>query len=731
MASFFLSQTNSELPEPARPKRPRSSLACIRCRKKKVKCDFVQPTCNRCSAAGLPCSYATPPRRVDGHAFDQLGCHVQELKERMRKMQAELTLMKHSSPLAPPPSVVTPRQVATPQVTWKLSVSPAGLRVDTNLASVAELYHILLNGISQLNTNTAFEPVKHTHKIDEIEPAVLLPKPHLDHLMHTCYHSCFIPYQVIDKETFTRLYIDDVLDPLLTSSINAWMGNHGCIFHNIPHGNAAALGETYFANAREALKRNFDVSSPTAIQALLHLYMYQLNSERPDLAYLYIGLAMRMAQDLNLHRKECMATDERQREAYRRLWWSTYWLDLCAALESNRPTMVDDKECDIEFPSKLETEDDETGYRLNFCIQSIKLMRIRKDITRQLPAVQSGQSLLSAISRFERALSNWMNELPQAFQLSTEKSPSFRYDAMLILHVQYHTTWILLHKPLLAKEGQVASPVALLSLNICSKAANTITRLLSTQWVNWCQFIFVLEGVTSSVAIHQLNAISTETNIACLARRNLLLTADMLENSPVMHMDKVRQSVEGIKTFLKAHNLPTGISQVPLVSEDAVNHQSISCVVHPDAFDTQPKKHAAAPMVTQSSNTTGLGTMDDPSVLYNTLMGLTGAMDPLLMFDSTAPETFTQGMFTQGIAPAQFVAANNNNNNNMFPSPVFGEQSTGYPAQNANAFQQTILDPFLGQVDPATAAGFQAPSLQPDYSFLATRKRMREWDGSG
>ncbi|CAO3625599.1 unnamed protein product [Cunninghamella echinulata] len=47
-----------------RTKRPRSSLACIRCRKKKVKCDFVQPTCDCCVRAGLPCSYATPPRRV-------------------------------------------------------------------------------------------------------------------------------------------------------------------------------------------------------------------------------------------------------------------------------------------------------------------------------------------------------------------------------------------------------------------------------------------------------------------------------------------------------------------------------------------------------------------------------------------------------------------------------------------------------------------------------------------
>ncbi|CAO3587535.1 unnamed protein product [Absidia cylindrospora] len=98
MSSVFVSDNSGvqqqKASEPSRPKRPRFSLACIRCRKKKVKCDFVQPTCGRCAMANLPCSYATPPRRVDGPAFDQLGNHVEELKERMQKMQTELAKMK-------------------------------------------------------------------------------------------------------------------------------------------------------------------------------------------------------------------------------------------------------------------------------------------------------------------------------------------------------------------------------------------------------------------------------------------------------------------------------------------------------------------------------------------------------------------------------------------------------------------------------------------------------------
>ncbi|KAG1078732.1 hypothetical protein G6F42_024112 [Rhizopus arrhizus] len=96
---------------------------------------------------------------------------------------------------------------------------------------------------------------------------------------------------------------DEGLDPLLTNSINAWVSKHGCIYHNANGGNSqTTMGEVYFKNARQLLKKCFDISSPTTIHALLNLYMYQLSSERSSLAYLYIGLAIRMAQDLKFHK---------------------------------------------------------------------------------------------------------------------------------------------------------------------------------------------------------------------------------------------------------------------------------------------------------------------------------------------------------------------------------------------------------------------------------------------
>ncbi|KAI8989424.1 fungal-specific transcription factor domain-containing protein [Pilobolus umbonatus] len=718
MSSLFVPANNSpqqqKQPDQTKAKRPRSSLACIRCRKKKVKCDFVQPTCGRCGTAGLPCNYAAPPRRVDGHAFDQLGSHVEELKERMQKMQSELAMMKSNlHPFAPNstlsqddsntiPVMVTDSNgnnkdtnnnmaLATSSdqsVTWKLSLSPSGLRIDTNIASVADLYRILLNGISQLNINndsttTLFSPESTSRtehrpyqqssnkssnlnnypetnmtsiendkggrlwEIDDNEARRILqekqatedvlPKETLDNLMHSCYHTCFLAYQIVDKEAFMQQYMsENGLEPLLVNSINAWVSKHGCIYHNASHHQGTTMGEVYFKNARQLLKKCFDISSPTTIHALLNLYMYQLSSERSSLAYLYIGLAIRMAQDLKFHKKEHMPADLNQRETNKRLWWSAYWLDLCAALESNRPTMVDDKDCDLDYPTRLDHEDTETGYRIHFTVYSIKLMKIRKDITKHLPSEQSGQSLLSAISRLENALTNWLADLPQDLHFDDQssvfqKTGSFRDEACLILNIQYQTTWIMLHKFFLPKQDQTATPVALLSLNICTKSANLITRMLSiyASNLNWCQFFYAMDGIIASVTIHQVNALSSEKEVSCLAQRNLIITATVLKDSPLTYMVKVCEIIESIEGFLKKNELSSDLSKLPPVSEDSINQQSICSVFHPGVFESQQMLHhkqnsynsphhthksingSVSPSV-QSSHTVNSGIMNSP-----------------------------------------------------------------------------------------------------------------------
>ncbi|KAI8333439.1 hypothetical protein BC941DRAFT_323231, partial [Chlamydoabsidia padenii] len=39
------------------------TLACTVCRKKKVKCDGIQPSCSRCNTMGFSCQYSDPPKK--------------------------------------------------------------------------------------------------------------------------------------------------------------------------------------------------------------------------------------------------------------------------------------------------------------------------------------------------------------------------------------------------------------------------------------------------------------------------------------------------------------------------------------------------------------------------------------------------------------------------------------------------------------------------------------------
>ncbi|GAN08545.1 conserved hypothetical protein [Mucor ambiguus] len=544
-------------------------MQCIQCRRRKVKCDFTHPQCSRCAASGSPCAYADAPPRVDSQAFDHLGNHVAELHKRMKTTQSELSRMLSFSNLC------QSNHNSAATTTWTLSLTPSGIRINTNITNIHELYQILLQGITRLEINNRAwvnvpSIVNSGHSnVDAMSvvsgyPCLIkqeAPTDDLQLLVHSCYQSCFLPYQIVAHHEFLQKYHDpqSPQELLLVNSIHAWVAKHTSIYHGTLSSVATidVAGEGHFLEAKQLLRRCFTISNATTIHALLNLYMYQLSCERTTLAYLYIGLAIRMAEDLGLHKKDHTSLDLKQRETNKRLWWSVYWLDLCAALESNRPTTVDDKDCDIEYPTRLEDEDAETGYRIAFSVASIQLMKIRKIINKHLPSERkSGSCLLDAVAHLESRLKQWLQELPSYFSFATanKRGTAFCDEACLILNIQYHTTWIMLHKLFLKEQDIADSPVTLLSLDVCIRSANLITQLLQmyTKQPHWCHFYYCLDGVAESVYIHQ-KSVSCNTTDA-LAKQtaldHLATTIQILYESPLNYMQKVKGIIRQVRYLL-------------------------------------------------------------------------------------------------------------------------------------------------------------------------------------
>ncbi|OAD05310.1 fungal-specific transcription factor [Mucor lusitanicus CBS 277.49] len=471
---------------------------------------------------------------------------------------------------------------AATTTTWTLTLTPSGIRINTNITNIHELYQILLQGITRLEINNrawinvpSFVSSSSSHNNVDAPSVVSsyyyprlveqgAPAADLELLVHSCYQPCFLPYQIVDQRAFLQTYHDpqSPQELLLVNSIHAWVEKHTSIYHHTPSSSAVvhAAGEGYFLEAKQLLRRCFTISNATTIHALLNLYMYQLSCERTTLAYLYIGLAIRMAEDLRLHKRDrnTLLVGLKQKEINKRLWWSVYWLDLCAALESNRPTMVDDKDCDIDYPTRLPDEDDETGYRIAFSVASIQLMKIRKAIAKHLPSEgKSGPCLLDAVAHLESRLEQWLQALPSCFSFSAasnRRTTAFCDEACLILNIQYHTSWVMLHK-LFLKEPDIAdSPVALLSLDVCIRSANLITQLLQmyAKQPHWCHFYYCLDGVAESVYIHQ-KSVSCNTTDA-LAKQtaldHLTTTIQILYESPLNYMQKVKDIIRQVRHLL-------------------------------------------------------------------------------------------------------------------------------------------------------------------------------------
>lgn len=94
-----------------------------------------------------------------------------------------------------------------------------------------------------------------------------------------------------------------------------------------------------FAQARSILSFNFlELGNLTLVQALTLTSNYQQKRDRPNSAYNYLGLAVRMAMGLGLHKEfQGWNISPLNMEIRRRVWWSLCVFDCGATITFSRP----------------------------------------------------------------------------------------------------------------------------------------------------------------------------------------------------------------------------------------------------------------------------------------------------------------------------------------------------------------------------------------------------------
>lgn len=493
-------------------------LQCLPCKSLgRTDCDKLQPSCTTCTTRLTICSYSS-----------NTSINFKEVETRLKKLEAQLNPQKQSSAkrgsLATSVGDLAEQKKAKQQQPqhhpqFRLEENQGGLCIDTKITEAHHFIKLLFNSVDLelvrkraqniFNTPLPSTQSPNSSSVEAEEPAKVqailreimttrdpIECKWLDTVWQTRHHGCFVVYQMVDKH---RLKISalptDERELLLNMSIRAYMYHHENDLHqDTEYHIQSTKGNDYLLCAEELLERCYISSHRTTIRALLHLYAFHILDERPNRAFQYSDLALRMALDLKLN------TQHRD-EDDRRLWWSAYWCHLYLVVEYDRPSFATDQDCcQVPWPTKQAHEGFDSEYCLNYCIMSIQLLRIRKRISQALRnKYMSVNDLLKQVSKLEKDLEQWYKQIPDCAQANG----MLCMELNVLLHAQYSSVKMQTHQCFLEN----ATALSLVALKECAKAAGSVAdrMLQSAPTMRMCICARAMPAIRRSVAFYLSN----------------------------------------------------------------------------------------------------------------------------------------------------------------------------------------------------------------------------------
>ncbi|KAF9030317.1 hypothetical protein BDZ89DRAFT_985448 [Hymenopellis radicata] len=305
-------------------------------------------------------------------------------------------------------------------------------------------------------------------------------------------------------------------------------------------------GDDYLDQAKRHMESIHASSRPTTCQALLLMGYREIGIGAMAQAWTYIGMAIRMAQDLGMHRSADgwarqelggRLFSEWELQTRRRIWYSCVVMDKYVSSYIGRPLSIFERDFDTLLPSVQDAEEHEEWThhslsrrdahdlqprpsRIISCFNaSATLSGIISMIIQAIYAVRPVSSRHGESVFLEGILDKWFVELPEHLQHDPGSS---KYPVplphVLTLHMQYWCAVLLLHRPFIRighkqPTDEQSRKSAQKSYELCVSAANHITSIATLYMENYplnggpvflCYYIFTasIMHVASMSAYH-------------------------------------------------------------------------------------------------------------------------------------------------------------------------------------------------------------------------------------
>lgn len=369
----------SELKTKAGKERKRLPLACIACRRKKIRCSGEKPACKHCLRSRIPCVYKVTTRKAAPRTdyMAMLDKRLKRMEDRIIKVvpKAEQDVVASLSSVVR--AVVKPSIPGVAANSSSASGSNAGNGASASKAGMKkrqaeEAFGTDLDHWARANNKGAattlvqprtllLQQESEENKLLQ-EGAGALPSRELqEHLAEVYFENIYgQAYHLLHKPSYMRKLKAGTLPPVLILSVcavSARFSSHpklGC-------GPNFLRGEEWASHARDIVMRRYEWPNITILTCLLLLGLHEFGTCHGGRSWSLGGQAIRMAFALQLHKD--VQQDPRpivgddalsfvDREIRRRTMWACFMMDRLNSSGTDRPTFIKEETIKIQLPIK-------------------------------------------------------------------------------------------------------------------------------------------------------------------------------------------------------------------------------------------------------------------------------------------------------------------------------------------------------------------------------------------